>query len=486
MAFDKIEQSAQKKVESSFASFIVDYLGYNTFPGVLSYMTHYCRDNFLVSMVSRYYSSQYFGDFWLFFSSPELWCTDEIRYCIDGHFSSILAMVEIYTTQVSEDVVDICILWDVHPAGHCKCRVDTRNDSFIVYINSHNSDLIWRDMFVTLDEKRENVFPSILFLGTIHKRKYIVVEDNTDSIWDIRSYYMYLWKLTHLIWFVRWVDINFENILCHIPYPIIFDYECLLTPNLDPYWDHYDVRFTGFISDDAEDNYSVLLWWYQTLTSYTVPILSFIDGLPKITWTVPSRWKYFHIPQFHHKPQTVLPYREHFLSGRDSFWSYVGPLRKLLNDFVCNNNPYNRILLRPTRIYDILLKEISLQRALGNTDVYSQIKTKLLSFRILPNMLLEPNFIDYEIRTLLEWFIPSYYVRSLDNTVVTPEDVVVWLLYETPYQTWQRDDMIYDSRVVTDMEHWDVLDPTILPIHGQELYEGIVRGDPDSLLDGWE
>lgn len=110
MAFDEIDDSIQKKVETIFESFLVEYLGYDTFTGILSYMIHYCRDNFLVSIVSRYYSSQYSGDFWLFFSSPELWCTDEMRYIIDRHFSSIAIMIQTYVTQVSEHIVDIHIL----------------------------------------------------------------------------------------------------------------------------------------------------------------------------------------------------------------------------------------------------------------------------------------------------------------------------------------------------------------------------------------
>ena len=42
------------------------------------------------------------------------------------------------------------------------------------------------------------------------------------------------------------------------------------------------------------------------------------------------------------------------------------------------------------------------------------------------------------------------------------------------------------SRVVDGIKRWDALDPKTLPIYGQELYEGIMTGDPDSLLDNWE
>lgn len=439
MVFEQIDTGLQKYIEKVCREYSRTMYSGNNFSGCYDHIGGWVRDFFVPLIVARWYSCGQDMDF-VRFCSSYMWMDDEIESFIIAYSRYIHELVDQYLNAYGiQDIEDVKILGDVHPGWCCKIGISKKDEKQgkILYSSKYNDDYIWRSIFCSIDNIFTSFFPSIIVDGKIVVRDFVDVVQDAFRGDDVEKYYWHIGYVIALLWIVRGVDINMENVLCHIPYPVIFDYECLMIPELDHYWWEYNVHFTGLIYNDENNNNSLLLWGYTQRISYTTPVVIMENGRPHIIRKVPSRKKPVHIPYFDNEKVYSIDYIKHFFAWWNDFInSKASKAIQIITEWVMEYNPYIRALMRPTKVYDIIISEVAIQRALGNKNIYSYVYQRLKGSRLLPCIQEERNFIGQEVECLLKGIIPSYYMKVADNLIINAEGEIVGLCYRSPFSIW--------------------------------------------------
>ena len=150
-------------------------------------------------------------------------------------------------------------------------------------------------------------------------------------------------------------------------------------------------------------------------------------------------------------------------------------------------------------------QEISRQRSPEVHRLLSLIDTTILStrnvdaIRTMRNTIEKLTFLVYT-RKIQEGRYPDSFVNAIFSFDAREKQTALWdwsekwsaalidffsLVSTKNHHGGDQIDLSLLSRVVDGIEHWDLLDPSILTVHGQELYANIMEEDPDLLLDSW-
>lgn len=406
---------------------------------VYKYLKAFFRDNYLVFIIQLYFLSGRVHTFNIFLDNLKVneIVNDTNRFLLDNHIKQLMYLIEYYKSSFP-DLQNLEILWDMHIGLVSKVLVTTSSWSSIYY-EWVTSESTIREIFVWFNDFFNNNLPKFHPYEQLVKREYINTNLKAVTQTQVKNYFFQIWELIPYFLAIKAYDLNYENVLANIPYPVFFDYECAFLPELKASFGEYNMNFTWICSDDEQDDFSVLMWANKTRISYLIPILHYDELNPKITWTVPSKKQPIHTPIFNWVAVFSPNYLQELLLGYESSQKHLTNNKYKLWDKISRWDFRVRIILRPTRVYAGLIKKIMLQLSVDPQSSITKTVLHYFNFHQIPYLWeFGEILVNYEIDCLKKWIIPYFYVNIRDKIVYSSDGIVVWSLEKTPYELWSK------------------------------------------------
>lgn len=241
---------------------------------------------------------------------------------------------------------------------------------------------------------------------------------------------------------LRAIDLHYENFLIADKKPYFFDFECIVTPLLDGY--DYNISIAGLIDDPSlsKKNSTLFGGRDEQLDKMTPHITSYGTD-PKINWKTKVPPTTIHIPYVKGEEANIRDYQTDFLAGYDAMTKILltNPLN--ISEYLASHQPYTRILLRPTKIYRTIIKDLVMQATLNpDLDTTQFLREKLQKLPILTQINDPEPLIDVEITLLRKGIIPTFYAdihhRDLYSTVMKISDSLPVSPYDILIQHWSH------------------------------------------------
>ena len=269
-------------------------------------------------------------------------------------------------------------------------------------------------------------------------REYIEVNKYTEKDSLIEEYYYNLGRFIPLLLLFRAIDINAENILINLPYPIFFDLESIFSAEFEDNIEEYSLKNTGIIKLTEQNDSSVLTGGLGHKDSFLKPIITITNGLPNIKWKIPSKGSYDNIPILRKKAINPSKYLPFLISGYDSSVEKIlNNKESLLNIVDPNLATYTRVILRPTRVYRLIILKSFYPQIYLNKKIDKYIKEEIdkndFLYKIDSQRIKE-----LEIESLENLLVPVFYSNIFGKELFFPNDQIVGRMNKTQFEHWQE------------------------------------------------
>lgn len=390
------------------------------------------EDIFLIVLVKEYYLSKYPDGFTNYIKSLTL-------ENLNNHAPRLYAIFNEFRKELrntTKHIVgeNIRILGDVHPQNTTKVKVDDH----IVFSGRFSNNASFQDLIETCLQEYKRYIPKIQQAEDFIRRNFIEANVSANSVKEIEDYYYNFGFIMPLFLYLRTTDLHAENVIASLPFPIFFDLECMFMPeesgNLK-----YNIDYTGFVKTDQIDQ-SSLTGGLKTIDSLLKPILYGTENEPRIKWKVPSSGKLFNVPTIDGSKINVLDYANHLVRGILAGYEYIESEATNIKSFFNETEFYTRILMRPTRVYRMLMCKYYLP---DNYDVSPRefYKHELNQIEYLTEFVKEADLeriIDFEISCLEKNLIPIFFSEIHNAAVFNSDHEIIGQLTSSQFQTWQR------------------------------------------------
>lgn len=419
----------ENKINKQFSCKLFKY------PWIARYVIDYYRDSILPSLVFLYHKNKYKNNF-LSFIIKENYIKiihPQIIQLLSNHFNTIENIVNIIEKNF-DDVKNIDIVWDIH--GVCKTKL------LITKNNRQKFIITWKDFFS--DNIVIKIFKEIFNQKSFYHykkswdfyiRKFIPYQNNFIKRKDIELFYDRLWEILWFFYWIRTIDLHYENMLIYNNTPYIFDFECVFCPELIE--EDFSFSTAWILQSNNWEDFSIFSWGRENRKSLLTPILTSIDRNPKLIRTTKSKRKMLHIPMSENKVIKPYIFYETFFKSLNKSLEEVFKNKEKIINAISNNITYNRILMRPTRVYYALIKDLIMNFSTNNDNINISnfFKDKLNILPIIPNVFDKEKIIESEIMNLMNWNIPSFYTEIHRKEIFDIGWNNVWTLHNTCIST---------------------------------------------------
>jgi len=386
----------------------------------------YIEDFLLPSFIYYYYRDSV-KDFGLFLNS----ITDK-----DERFLPVFKRVNnlLYSIQNEGNGSDIRILGDIHSNGSTKYLI---NNKIRYQQYPYYNDIINNVLSIFLDNYKQ-YFPKISKdnFGNI-VREYVDIDEKTDSESVVREYYHNLGKFIPGLLLLRSIDINAENMIIHLPYPIFFDMETVLSGEFDEAYSNYDIKNTGVVKVIDDIDSSLLSGGLKKNKSYLKPIIIGDINSPRIVWKVKSKGKYHNIPILNGKKALASNYVNDLMRGyKESYEKILLKKDDILNVVLPDNN-FIRVIFRPTRVYRVITLESCYPQVYENSNIDDFLKKKLSEYQLIHNVDVK-NLLSIELESINKLEIPVFYCSVKSRDIISPEGRIAAKFFYSPESYWKK------------------------------------------------
>lgn len=397
---------------------------------IQKYLINFFRDVTLPSLVLLYYKQSYKHCFLSFLKHSNIlkYIHKNIIFLIKGHIKTIQDIVECINNDF-KNIDDIEIIWDVHWKFHTKISITSFWKQFVITWNNFFSD----NIIINLSTKILNTNLSWLYIKkwNFYYRDFIAYSNNITNRNIAECFYGDLWKKLAFLSALRSIDLHYENMLISDNNPYIFDFECILYPSIIN--DEYSLSIAWILNDTWWEDFTILSWWRWNRMSLLTPMLTSIWRNPKIFWTSRSKRKMLHIPESYWKKINPYIFRNSFNHSFNETIKKIIKNRKEIENTLINNKIYNRILIRPTRVYYAIIRDFILEQSVTDNSIdYKEFfYNQLIHLPIIPNIEKTDDLINSEIECLKVGVIPSFYSEIHEKLLFNSNEKIVSYLYET-------------------------------------------------------
>jgi hypothetical protein len=409
-----------------------------SFKGVDEYFANLFEDTFLITLIDWYYSQKVKGDFYQYLkqqlgdyaSFPAT-----LRHMYEKHIDFVNAALERIGLEDSKELLDVVIAGDVHPQITKIHSVYSDGDQKIGYLSPFSHLDIMRDIAMNFIPEITDSFPITFVNKNYHWREYKAAKLD-GSAKEVKEFYYDLGQIAALTLFLRGHDMNAENMLCDMPRPYFYDTECLFAPNIRD--DEYSLLATGISDPNPKENASVLFAGDKNRTSYLKPVLSGTLQKPQIKWRVPSNKQLYNRPILNGQKTFAKDYKAEILDGFESASKKLSVSIPNIIDLVRASSTFNRVLLRPTRLYVAAIRKLTFPNIYNEAgfSADSFFQKEISATPVIVRANLSSEFINQESEYLQQAIVPAYYCHIHNKEVVSAEKKVVGELPETPFNTW--------------------------------------------------
>ena len=226
-----------------------------------------------------------------------------------------------------------------------------------------------------------------------------------ESPADVDTYYYNFGYLTALLYVLGASDMHAENIIADGTFPVIIDYETLLTPEFNTALDKSErerqrgnVNNTSFFSfaSDSVSRINILPFMLASRIQISPLITNLENGKS--------------LPIFGDRTPNIFGHEESFYGGFHDGYHYIYTIREdILSVLSEYKNSLIRNVLRHTSYYATLMGKMYRPAALKDPHVRQEIFNKL--YRSLSDKNDSTKaIVEYEIQSMLEGDIPIYHI----------------------------------------------------------------------------
>jgi len=404
------------------------------------------EDYLLPTLIYNFYSQNKIKDFSAYLDKVDLQEKNfrQISNAIEGY----LAMGEAYPLNINGK-----ILGDAHPGGVTKCF----SNKVIKYSKYPDYGELLFSLSALIFPDHDNFFPKIIKKGNSFEREYIQTNLKTKKIEDVQEYYFNLGKILPFLLILRAIDINAENMIINLPYPVFFDMETIFSGKLDGESDEYGIKNTGIVKIGNNDS-SVLTGGLTEHASLLKPLICGDQYKPYIGWRTQSKGIYENIPVLNEVKAHPIKYVENLYEG------YKKSVRKILEkkneiiQIVNQSKSITRVIIRPTRMYRLFVLKSCYPQIYTKQTRESYLKESLENCGYIHQLKIG-NLIENEVLAMLDFQIPVYYTKIKEKGVFSASGEVVAKWNESPYEVWKSYIEVADDEYFSNQ--WGIIKDSI-------------------------
>jgi lantibiotic modifying enzyme len=391
------------------------------------------EDLLLPTVVNDFYSKKY-TSFEKYLISNDFLNIEQLnpnlRIICEGFISEILDSYSRYSF-LNSNYTDLKILGDPHPIESLKFKISEK----VLFKSSYPFELVFGNIIKKYFDDLTAIVPATSVKNSITTRDFITVSDSTVDESKVKDYYFNFGQIATLALFFRAIDLNAENIIINLPYPILFDLECVFTNDIGNE-DQYNYKSTGLFKISDEFDMSAFSGGEKPLKSYLKPILEGKDDSPVIKWKAISKGRYFNIPQLDGNRVNPESYVNQVLDGMDCMYSKLKARRKKISIFLKSRKVSTRVILAPTKFYKILLQTYAFPPVHNSVSFAEYAKKELSQREPIHSINFSDVLINDEVRTLEKWLIPKYSSEIHSKNILNSSGEVVASFSNTQFDTW--------------------------------------------------
>ncbi len=323
-------------------------------------------------------------------------------------------------------------LGDIHPNKSTKFKRDNK----VIYKNFPDYGNVIKDLSSRIFDDYQSFFPLITKSSDYFFRDYISTDITTENKDVVREYYYNLGRIIPFLLFIRSIDLNAENMIIQLPYPVFFDMETIFSGEFQDNSKKYNIQRTGLIKMEDNDT-STLTGGIDKRESLLKPILCGDNENPYIKWRFPSKGKFSNIPKL--KGHTIYPldYIYFIKKGYIETFTKILDKKETLSNIVKDSEITFRVILRPTRIYRFFILKSCYPQVYLNQNIKIFLANSLYDCDLIYSIT-NKDVLEYEINTLSSFQIPTFYSGLKNKEIFSSEGKIVASWEKSQFDIWNK------------------------------------------------
>ncbi|MCC7289672.1 DUF4135 domain-containing protein [bacterium] len=361
---------------------------------------------------------------------------------MDELHSNIQSLLKNFFNELNESLIygrkitrseDFLILGDVHKFNDMRYKSGSN-----VYFENRAYYSIFLDKFLSsLFPHLKESFPPHSVLNDCIQRKFIKVNEESRNNEELREYYYNLGQVASILLALRAIDINAENVVINMPFPIIFDLECLFTNQIGEV-DDYGIKSTGIVEINEEFDMSALSGGMKPVKSYLKPIISGSELRPVIKWSAQSKGVYYNIPLVKGDKVDYKGFSNEIISGMTLASQIIKNNGTNIRNLVHETEIGTRVILAPTKLYKIILQSYMFPQVYEQKTMAKHAKEELKSRETIHSLASMKGLERDEIKSLSYGLIPKYHSEIHSTDILNNEGSIVAKFGVTQEETWLK------------------------------------------------
>lgn len=324
-------------------------------------------------------------------------------------------------------------LGDIHPGEVSKYLFGEK----IKYRNYPDYSSLLSSLALVILPDYEEYFPRIKKEKNVFVRDYVPVNIETKDPETVSQYYLNLGRIIPLLLLLRAIDINAENMIINLPYPVFFDMESIFSGEFSNDLRDYDIKNSGVVKINAENDSSILTGGLVQRDSLLKPLICGTSQKPYIGWRTKSKGKYYNIPILGGakvKPSDYLQDLEKgFIQTAKKIISEKDNIAQILKEQEGNI----RVIIRPTRMYRLMILKSCYPQIYTQQDIHTFLRNSLEGYGYIYKFE-NCDLLENEIVAMQNLQVPVFYSNLKAKKIFTPMDDVVAMWNKTPYEIWNK------------------------------------------------
>lgn len=350
-----------------------------------------------------------------------------------GNSGYVYNRVEQFLFGIEKSRNKIELLGDYHPNGLSKIR----NGDKIQHSNYPDYGTVLAKIAQIVLKDSGEMFPSITQGGMSFIRDYHEVKEQTENKKDIEEFYYNLGLAIPILLLIRTVDVNAENILISLPFPIFFDMEAMFSGEFREDLDDYDIENAGLVRVNDDSDSSVLTGGTTPVDSLLKPLICGDQTKPYIKWRTTSKQKYSNIPIFGNEKIEPKVFFDFLKKGYNESVKKILSNKENIKEIVEIERTIIRVLLRPTRLYRMLTLKSTYPQIFKEKKVKPFLKESLEQYGYLYDIV-SGESLEYECEAMFKFQVPTFYseIHSTEILSAYGKPVAKWKV--SPYDIWLK------------------------------------------------
>ncbi len=326
-----------------------------------------------------------------------------------------------------------CPLGDLHLGDSTKLLIGEK----VVYKKYPDYEELLASMANMLYPDFREFFPKISKNTHRFERDFVKVNKEAKSTKDLKTFYLNLGRIIPFLIFLRAIDLNAENGLVHLPYPVFFDMETIFSGDFAEGFDCYNVKNSGLVKVDEKNDSCFLTGGLKERDSLLKPLICGTSIKPYIGWRTKSKNSYDNQPTFKGEFLEPIEYLSYIKEGYFYTVELILKMKSELERIVAQNDAYIRVVIRPTRMYRFLILKSCYPQIYLKNKREGFIKTSLEEYNLIYKFE-KGKLLENEMNALLKLHVPVFYSSIKAENIFCPTGSQVGLWYKTPYEVWKN------------------------------------------------